>query len=75
MRLATLVAGWHRWEEEKPEWFTEAWRLKVPDEMKPERVSIMSGQRSSGGRSSRMTRVGTWDFKGTTKVTPYAGGG
>ncbi|GMI09905.1 hypothetical protein TrLO_g15291 [Triparma laevis f. longispina] len=70
-----LHAGWHRWEEEKPVWFTEAWRLKVPDEMKPERVSMVSGQRSSGGRSSRRTRVGTRDFKGTTKVTPYAGGG
>ena len=31
--------GWARWEEEKPEWFTDRWKAKVPGSMKPSRTA------------------------------------
>lgn len=32
---AWMTEGWERWEEEKPEWFTDKWKASVPEDMKP----------------------------------------
>ena len=35
-KVATWVKeGWATWVEEKPDWFTDEWRAKVPENMKP----------------------------------------
>ncbi|GMH82067.1 hypothetical protein TL16_g09138 [Triparma laevis f. inornata] len=34
---AWIRAGWWRWEEKKPEWFTDDWKANVPKYMIPER--------------------------------------
>jgi hypothetical protein len=28
-----LEANWDRWEEEQPDWFTDAWKSQLPDEL------------------------------------------
>lgn len=30
-------SGWERWEDEQPEWFTDQWKARLPDDMKPRR--------------------------------------
>ena len=30
-----MKEGWATWEEEKPDWFTDGWRAKVPEDMLP----------------------------------------
>ncbi|GMI18489.1 hypothetical protein TrLO_g14654 [Triparma laevis f. longispina] len=37
--LAWIRAGWWRWEEEKPEWFTDNWKTHVPKYMFSEKGS------------------------------------
>ena len=32
---AWVKEGWATWEEEKPEWFTDHWKISVPEDMKP----------------------------------------
>ena len=32
---AWVKEGWATWEEEKPDWFTDGWRAKVPEDMLP----------------------------------------
>ena len=32
---AWVNAEWARWEEEKPDWFTDQWKASVPEDMKP----------------------------------------
>ncbi|GMH79622.1 hypothetical protein TrLO_g105 [Triparma laevis f. longispina] len=34
---AWVKAGWKNWEQEKPEWFTDNWKAKVPEDMIPEK--------------------------------------
>jgi len=61
-----VLQNWHRWKEERPEWFTEAWVSKVPpdfipadeDQAKLEEIR-RGGQRrgSSAGEALGATRV------------------
>ena len=32
---AWVKEGWSRWEENKPDWFTDTWKSIVPKDMKP----------------------------------------
>ncbi|GMH73697.1 hypothetical protein TL16_g06259 [Triparma laevis f. inornata] len=40
---AWIRAGWWRWEEEKPEWFTDDWKANVPKEMIPRNLKEGGG--------------------------------
>ncbi|GMH79600.1 hypothetical protein TrST_g7876 [Triparma strigata] len=38
-----LDEGWSSWEDEKPDWFTEAWRKRVPEHMVTQASTSASG--------------------------------
>ncbi|GMH65331.1 hypothetical protein TrLO_g12689 [Triparma laevis f. longispina] len=38
-----IGGGWHYWEEEKPEWFTDAFKASVPEYMIPEKEKRRGG--------------------------------
>ncbi|GMH61537.1 hypothetical protein TrLO_g13387 [Triparma laevis f. longispina] len=38
-----IKAGWWTWEREKPEWFTDEWKLSVPEEMIPKKSARREG--------------------------------
>ena len=68
---AWTMENWERWEEEKPEWFNDAWKAGVDDDMIPP----TSLRRLNGGRSSRR-RSSLGDLLGVgPSVTPVGGGG
>jgi len=52
-------ANWWRWEEEKPEWFTESWIAKVPPDMIPSdaKQAAKDMRASARRRSSLGARV------------------
>ena len=50
-----VLGNWWRWEEEKPEWFTESWIAKVPPDMFPsEAKQAAKDIRASARRRSRL---------------------
>jgi hypothetical protein len=64
---AWTMENWERWEEETPEWFTDAWKSGVDDDMiPPASVQKLKG----GGGERRRSSIG--DLLGGTKVTPVA---
>jgi hypothetical protein len=70
---AWTMENWERWEEEKPEWFNDAWKARVEDDMiPPARLREMK----MNGSASRRRRSSLGDILGVgAKVTPVAGGG
>ena len=46
------LANWSKWEEEKPEWFTEAFKESVPDHMIP-KVVLEALHKKAGGERRR----------------------
>ena len=46
------LAGWWRWKEEQPVWFTEKWKKNLPDDMLPQEA-LIDMKKSGGGRSRR----------------------
>ncbi|GMI33215.1 hypothetical protein TeGR_g6242 [Tetraparma gracilis] len=67
-----IVENWERWEEEKPEWFCDAWKAKVDDDMIP----ADSLRKMKTGQERRRSSLG--DILGLggglTSVAPVAGG-
>ena len=49
---AWTLANWRRWEEEKPEWFTEHFKESVPDEFIP-KMSLEELNKKGGGERRR----------------------
>ncbi|GMH76585.1 hypothetical protein TrLO_g11870 [Triparma laevis f. longispina] len=46
--------GWASWEEENPDWFTDKWKAKVPENMKPTKKMAL---RVEKGASERQAEV------------------
>ena len=69
-----LLEGWERWEEEEPDWFTEVWKSRVPDNLLP--AAELRRQKMAGGgqrrRSSLIDIVGgsTQERRGSATVAP-----
>ena len=66
---AWTLENWERWEEEKPEWRTQAWMERVDDDMiPPDNLRKMNG----GGSARRRSSLG--DLRGGgPKVAPVSG--
>jgi hypothetical protein len=60
---AWTMENWERWEEEKPEWFNDAWKAQIDADMIPGEF---------GGREEEQPGGSTG---GGGKVNPVAGGG
>jgi hypothetical protein len=65
---AYTLENWERWEEEKPAFFTAAFKASVDDDMIP--AESLRGMRGEGG-GRRRSSLG--DLLGTTRVAPVAG--
>jgi hypothetical protein len=65
------IENWERWEDEKPPFFTDAWKAGVDDDMIPaESLRRMNG----GGSARRRSSLG--DVLGVgARVAPVGGGG
>ena len=50
---AWTLAKWSEWEEQKPEWFTEAFKESVPDEMIPKSALKEMNKKAKGGNRRR----------------------
>jgi hypothetical protein len=65
------LENWERWEEEKPEWFNDAWKSGLDDDMiPPESLRKLMGGGSARRRSSLGDLLG-----GGPRVAPVGGGG
>jgi hypothetical protein len=65
------MENWERWEEERPEWFSDNFRASVDDDMIP---AASLGALKGGGGVRRRSSLG--DVLGVgAKVTPVGGGG
>ena len=47
---AWTLSSWSRWESEKPEWFTAAFKESVPDDMMPKEVLEELNKKAGGTR-------------------------
>ena len=47
---AWTLANWSRWESEKPEWFTAAFKERVPDDMIPKEALAELNKTAGGSR-------------------------
>ncbi|GMH61177.1 hypothetical protein TL16_g03202 [Triparma laevis f. inornata] len=80
-----IQLGWHSWEKEEPEWFTEEWKDNVPASMKPKRrkrrddvktapkTPETPGAGEGGGRKKSLLKRAL--AGNTNKVTPAGNGG
>ena len=50
---AWTLDNWSKWEEEKPDWFTAAFKASVPDDMMPNEVLDELNRISVGGKRER----------------------
>jgi hypothetical protein len=72
---AYTLDNWERWEEEKPEWFNDAWKAGVDDDMiPPASLGRLNGGASERRRSSLGDLLGG-RAGGSVRVAPIAGGG
>ena len=49
---AWCLENWERWEQEKPDWFTETWKSKLDDDMVPPE-SLRRLKMAGGGKRRR----------------------
>ena len=47
------ISNWSRWESEKPEWFNEAFKESVPDDMMPKEALSELNRKSERGERKR----------------------
>jgi hypothetical protein len=71
--------NWWTWKEETPDWFTDAWIAKVPDDFIPEeedRVALQQVRRKSSvfGGGDEKNRQLSLGVGGTATIVPVAGG-
>jgi hypothetical protein len=69
---AFVLANWERWEEEEPEFFTEVWKSRVPDNMLP--PDEMRKQKAAGGgqrRKSSLVGGSVRERRGSATVVPF----
>ncbi|GMH68664.1 hypothetical protein TrLO_g12896 [Triparma laevis f. longispina] len=52
-----IKAGWWAWEREKPEWFTDEWKLSVPEDLIPEKKKEVGRAKSSVEEETRVVAV------------------
>ena len=77
--------GWATWEEEKPDWFTDAWKAKVPKDMIPakrkddyykaideDKTPWLSGEESSSRKKGIVALIGGQPTA-SSKVSPAEG--
>jgi hypothetical protein len=64
------VENWERWEEEEPEWFNDAWKAGVDDDMIPP-GSLR--KMNAGGSARRRSSLGDI-LGGGARVAPEEGG-
>ena len=55
------LANWSRWEAEKPEWFTAAFKESVPDDMMPKEALDELNNKAGGAR--RRSSVGIYEIR------------
>jgi hypothetical protein len=67
---AWTMENWEQWEEEKPEWFTEAWRAGVDDDLIP--AACLRRMKMAGGGSRRRSSLGDVLGGGSAAVAPVA---
>ncbi len=65
--------NWERWEEEEPDWFTEVWKSRVPDDWLP--PAELRRMKTAGGGERRRSSLGellgsTQGKRGSTTVVP-----
>ena len=53
---AWVLANWYRWEEEKPEWWTDAMKGSIPDDMLP--APALKEEEKKGGGKRRRSSLG-----------------
>lgn len=56
-----VMRNWRRWERERPEWFNDNFKEKIPNDMKPERVATVSHVKegwAKGGKVGGKTAKG-----------------
>ena len=60
---AWVKGGWAKWEEEKPDWFTDQWKVSVPEDMKPQKGkgSVDGGDMAAEIEGDRALIVGGGD--------------
>jgi hypothetical protein len=51
-----VMDGWENWEEEKPSWFSEAWKSRIPDDWLP--PAELRRQKINGGGKRRRSSIG-----------------
>jgi hypothetical protein len=67
--------NWERWEEEQPEFFTEVWKSRVPDDMLP--PAELRRQKVAGGGQRRRSSLGVLvgggapSRRGSATVAPF----
>ena len=66
---AWTLENWERWEEEKPAWFSDAWKAGLDDDMIPPE----SLRKLNGGSKRRRSSLGDL-LGGGGSVAPVAGG-
>ena len=52
------ISKWAEWEEEKPDWFSEAFKEKVPDDMIPQKALEKMNGKAKGGKRRRSSAAG-----------------
>ena len=60
-----VQANWYRWEEEQPEWWTDAVKGSIPDDMLP--APALKEEEKKGGGSRRRSSLG--DIMAVTEGT------
>ena len=58
---AWTLSNWSRWESEKPEWFTAAFKESVPDDMMPKEALAEMNKKAGGER--RRSSVGLLEVR------------
>jgi len=67
-----VQANWWRWEEEKPEWFTESWIAKVPPDMIPSEAKQAVKDIRANARRRSSFAIGVAKEENTRRVQPMS---
>ena len=70
------LANWERWEEEKPEWWTQKLKARVPDRFMPvQSVVALGGVGRERRGSAGLTEVEAAELRGSIGRLSFGGGG
>jgi hypothetical protein len=74
-----VAENWERWEEEEPDWFTDVWKSRLPEDWLP--ATELRRQKMIGGGQRRRSSLGQLmgesvrDRRGSATVVPLNEGG